>query len=150
MIRVFLPALSSEHAKLLTTSKGILTRLPKLPYVGDPVGVTAIPSLIDLMGFSGGGGLPGIVVVVGDVRLRHGYFLSIAPGVDPFKLMGGLACFPVGVTTCAGTLLATYEVPYGNDFEDVKSGTELPNGVIMFDAVEYKPVALSQVANANP
>lgn len=103
--------------------------------------VLTIPTIVDMIGFSSGGGPPGFAYFINpdEKEVEHCIWLLLAPGItfdvdEEIERMGEV----LGVVMCLGVLLCGVEVrgdeaPIKKYLEYLKS-----KGCMVFDVVPYK------------
>lgn len=114
------------------------------------LGVVSIPSLVDMMGFSGGGGPPGYAFAVNpdlnDVEngLLKRIFVTVMPNTELPRPREDHAFewVALGVAQCVGILLGHYEV-VGRDVIDGSFEEEMESrGARLIDMIQYEPPPL--------
>ena len=137
MVRIFMPKLDPKDVAQLKGNEAFLMHA-RVPYGAKLLGSCSVPSLVDMMGFSGGGGVPAYAFYIGpeEDRLNDVAFLLLVPeapwvpqegifekALEPVKVMGMLLV-PLMLT---GSHVGRY-------LEQVRSS---PNGFVL-ESVPYK------------
>lgn len=137
MVRIFMPKLDPNDVAHLKGNEAFLMHA-RVPYGAQLLGSCSIPSLVDMMGFSGGGGVPAYAFYIDpeETRLEDIAFLLLIPeslwvpqegifetALEPVKVMGMLLV-PLMLR---GLQVTSY-------LEQVRSS---PNGFVL-EAVPYK------------
>jgi len=111
MIRVITPLVTADDLKGVKGNEDMFMQA-SLPKGFTSLGVIAIPSLVDMMGFSGGGGPPGFVYLIDpNEEVLEEVLLSVVPPeitvIRDNKNLLTISCR--GLMQCQGALLAGIE-----------------------------------------
>ena len=146
MARVYMPKVTPENIETLKSDAPFLLRVD-LPLGSSFVSATSIPSLVDMLGMSGGGGPPGFGYVINPdekTTTKHLLMTSL-PEQAFFYPPTGLKVTLVerGVIQCMGMLLMCFEW-YGEDIDELERGFSAAGAVIL-DAQPYEVPAMLTV-----
>jgi hypothetical protein len=116
MARIYMPKIGIEEIEKLKADKPFVLKA-QVPDRASFVGVCAVPSLVDIMGFSGGGGPPAFAYLIDpdETLLRTHLLMTIMPE-QPFGKPGdyaGVVFRALGVVQVMGMLLMACEF-YGD------------------------------------
>lgn len=142
--RIYMPNVTdTNQVAALKDDKPFLMKA-NIP-VGSPFyGVVAIPSLIDMMGFSGGGGPPGYAFAVDPEQEKEDpcLFAAVMPNRALPKLPGKISYVPLGVVQAVGILFGHFMLAG----EAVRDGTAeqelLKEGGLILEMIQYEPPAM--------
>ncbi len=119
----------------------------EIPVGSRYLGVTSIPSLIDMMGFSGGGGPPGYAYAVTDaVSTEPTLFFSVFPNtvIPEFDLPpeDKVTLEPLGVAQAVGILFGHYQVTGPGVRSGLAAKLIEEEGGHVLDMIQYEPPAM--------
>ena len=149
-IRVYMPAIKTqEEMTELLEGRPYVTRLV-LPYHSKFLHVCSVPSLVDLLGFSSGGGPPGYAYAIGPGQPRGDYTqerrvllfcIHLGQSLEiPRKVEEsgwGYVLTPLGATQSAGRLLGHFEMSGPAVHSGIVQKALEENGAVVHDTVLY-------------
>jgi hypothetical protein len=146
-MRILTPQVVLENVEALKEDKPFLMRA-ELELGARFIQAVALPTLVDMLGFSGGGGAPayGFLVETSQLEQEQVLFISLAPGA-PFYLPTGMQDNPVywsplGITQSMGALL-THFFLRGPGIGDIVKSAE-SEGAVVVDMLDYQIPELLQ------
>jgi len=131
-VRIYTPKITTkEDVDSLRDNRPFLMKT-EIPVESQFINVCSVPSLLDMMGFSGGGGPPAYAYVVDPdcEKTRKVIFASVTPNNPiPVQKTEGVVFKPLGVIQCVGVLLGHFEITgpmvESGAFEEVMSSSGL-------------------------
>ena len=151
-IQIYMPNLTNvKEVEELKSNKPFVMRA-HVPKGAKFLGVTSIPSIVDMMGFSGGGGPPGYAFAVPETaETDKQIFVAMMPNT-PLPKMESLDLMfkPLGVTQCVGMLFGHFRV-HGKAVQDGVFEDAIENGgCLIVDMIKYEiPALLHTLYNPN-
>lgn len=139
-VRIYTPKITTkEEVDALRDNRPFLMKT-EIPIEAQFLNVCSVPSLLDMLGFSGGGGPPAYAYFVDPEceETRKVIFCSVVPNAPmPKQATKGVSFKPLGVVQCVGVLLGHFEItgPMVDDgtFEEVMGSAGL-----ILDMVPWK------------
>lgn len=112
-VRIYTPKITTkEEVEALRDNRPFLMKT-EIPVESQFLNVCSVPSLLDMLGFSGGGGPPAYAYFVNPdcAETRKVIFASVVPNKPlPEQTEGGAIFKPLGVFQCVGVLLGHFEI----------------------------------------
>jgi len=146
MARVYMPKVTPENIEQLKSDAPFLLRVD-LPYGSSFVSATSIPSLVDMLGMSSGGGPPGFGYVIDpdEKKTSKHLLMTCMPEQAFFYPPTGLNVILVerGVVQCMGMLLMCFEW-YGDDIDELEQYL-VAGGAMILDTQPYEVPAMLKV-----
>lgn len=139
-VRIYTPKITTkEEVDALRDNRPFLMKT-EIPAESQFLNVCSVPSLLDMLGFSGSGGPPAYAYFVDPECTvnRKVIFCSVVPNAPmPKQTVKGVIFKPLGVVQCVGVLLGHFEItgPMVDDgtFEEAMEATGL-----IIDMVPWK------------
>ena len=138
MARILIPKIEPKDVETLKGNEPFLLKAT-VPRGAQFISVNAVPSIIDMMGFSGGGGPPAFSYLIDpDEEDVYDVLLMTAMPEARFHRLAELKVDikPLGVVQCMGMLLMGFEWS-GRDLGVVMEGFEA-HGAHIFETVPYQ------------
>lgn len=137
MVRTYIPKIVPEELERLKGNEPFLLRA-ELPRGARFLSINPVPSVIDMMGFSGGGGPPAFSYLVNPAEKEtfEVVLMTVMPE-SPFMRPkdGEISMTPLGVVQCMGMLLAGFQLSGPNIAEVI--GNFKGAGAYVFDTQPY-------------
>lgn len=146
-VRILTPKVGMENVEALKEDKPFLMRA-ELELGALFIQAVALPTLVDMLGFSGGGGVPAYGFLVKANKLEHEQvlFISLASGVSfylPTEVQDNPVYWSVlGITQSMGALL-THFFLRGPGIDDIVKNAE-SEGAVVVDMIDYQIPELLQ------
>lgn len=140
-IRIYMPNIvDQKQIDALKSNKPFLMRA-NLPKHSSFVGVVSIPSLVDMLGFSGGGGPPGYAFAVDPevTETKKVYFAAVMPNRPMPKFETGMVSYSaLGVAQSVGILYGHFLL-HGPGVEDGTLERVVEQEGLIVDMITYEP-----------
>ena len=140
-IRIYMPNIvDTKQVEALKSNKPFLMRAD-VPKTATFLGVTSIPSIVDMLGFSGGGGPPGYAYSVDpeETETRKAIFAAVMPNKQLPKLETGMIAYiPLGVAQSVGILYGHF-ILHGPAVEDGTVEKLVGDEGLIIDMITYEP-----------
>lgn len=138
MARIFMPKIEAKDIEALKGNEPFLLKA-SIPRGAQFISVNAVPSIIDMMGFSGGGGAPAFAYLIDpDEEETYDALLMTALPEARFHRLEPLKVDikPLGVVQSMGMLLMCFEWS-GEDIDTVTEGFKA-HGAHIFETHPYQ------------